>query len=884
MENIAKSDPSSSVPGGIAAFSYPPDHPAMQLWLQPEHGLLRRIHAAMQFAQAHPARTVVVLPYAQLIAMATRLWATSFPDGFMPRFETTTNWSRALRAPVMLPTDISMDVALDVLTAQALLASAGLGSEPHALAPLLVQAAHQLAPLAAACPPEERSVWAQSARHAAQLGMESSALRFEAALGRVAVEWAAASGYVTDVLFNRPACGDVDVVIWVQGLAQEPLATGLQKVWKAQLVCLPLSEAPPSAGFGAGAGADVGANARAQMHACLDAEEEAQRTTACALQHVEAGRYPIALVSSDRALTRRVRSMLDALGVQVRDENGWKLSTSRAAAQVMTLLKAGAWNASTDAVVAALKLAPAFESVVDSLEAALRRAQLWTWSSAAHSEPLAALAGLVPVRTWVDAWCRQCTGRRSLLQWIAVLRSGLQQGGQWDALLADGPGLKVAQVLRLQPLQAQAWESVAADALWARQRWDLTEFTQWVNVTLEAASYQPPYPEKEEVVILPMSQMLGRPFAALVLAGCDEVRLNPSVEPPGGWTRVQREALGLPSRAVLEGNVRAAWHFALQTPVIDILWRTGDDTGEALMPSVLVQLMQLDATTRTGLGDTRTLKPVVVAPVPRPKPKGELLPLHHLSASAYEDLRQCPYRFFALRQWGLKAVEELDGEVGKRDFGLWLHDVLKQFHEALLAHPVPQTEVRRGMLDAASAATTAAMALEPGEFLPFAAAWPQVRDQYLQWLEGHEASTASFVSAETSHRLELGVITLVGRIDRLDRTAQDETLVIDYKTEPLAKTRLRVKEPLEDTQMAFYAALLSDDTLRGMYVNVSERDGTKPCEQRELMDARDALIEGIVQDMDAIAAGAALPALGEGVACDYCDARGLCRKDFWAAT
>ena len=34
--------------------------------------------------------------------------------------------------------------------------------------------------------------------------------------------------------------------------------------------------------------------------------------------------------------------------------------------------------------------------------------------------------------------------------------------------------------------------------------------------------------------------------------------------------------------------------------------------------------------------------------------------------------------------------------------------------------------------------------------------------------------------------------------------------------------------------------------------------------------------------MARIARGAALPALGEGKACDYCAARGLCRKDFWS--
>jgi ATP-dependent helicase/nuclease subunit A len=54
-----------------------------------------------------------------------------------------------------------------------------------------------------------------------------------------------------------------------------------------------------------------------------------------------------------------------------------------------------------------------------------------------------------------------------------------------------------------------------------------------------------------------------------------------------------------------------------------------------------------------------------------------------------------------------------------------------------------------------------------------------------------------------------------------------------------------VREPLEDTQMAFYAALLPDDTLQGAYINVGERDGTKTYPQPELVNARDALIEGM---------------------------------------
>jgi len=62
---------------------------------------------------------------------------------------------------------------------------------------------------------------------------------------------------------------------------------------------------------------------------------------------------------------------------------------------------------------------------------------------------------------------------------------------------------------------------------------------------------------------------------------------------------------------------------------------------------------------------------------------------------------------------------------------------------------------------------------------------------------------------------------------------------------------------------------------------VGEKDGTKSYAQPDVVEARDALISGILVDMERINQGAKLPALGEGATCDFCQARGLCRKDFW---
>jgi len=122
-----------------------------------------------------------------------------------------------------------------------------------------------------------------------------------------------------------------------------------------------------------------------------------------------------------------------------------------------------------------------------------------------------------------------------------------------------------------------------------------------------------------------------------------------------------------------------------------------------------------------------------------------------------------------------------------------------------------------------------------------------------------------------------------GRLDRIDRLPDGTALVLDYNTEALEKTKSRVKNPLEDTQMAFYAALLGTQPVHGLYLNLSDRGEVAPVASKDLPLARDALLHGIQTDMARIAAGAELPALGEGAACDYCAARGLCRKDFWAS-
>ena len=836
----------------LQALSAP--HPVAMSW----HQVMAQLALGMAERSVHPSRVVVLVPYAQLMQQARSAWATytahtGATTAFTPRFETTMNWatSEAMARGAAAPAadDIQLDAAVDILTAASLLERAGLATQQQALAGRLMEAAWSLARVAAAQAPDQRLAWGTQLADALGVGLESPALALELAVARIALVWAAASAYPSDVLFTAAA----DLLVVMEGFQSEPLVQALKNHFGERALALQLSPAELPGTLA--------------LHSARDAEDEAHRAAACVLAHLTQGRSPVALIAQDRVLTRRIRAMLAERGVALRDETGWKLSTTRAAATLMSLLRALPWDASTDAVLDWLKNAPSFESsAVTRAEVALRKAGVRFWRTVPAAQPDVQLVA-AQVQSLRDALQRT----RPLVHWLRDVRAALQSAGQWEPLALDTAGAAVIDALRLRDGDELALPLAFPMSLQA--------FTSWVNQTLEAASFSPPHPDQAQVVILPLSQLLGRPMQAVVMPGCDEVRLAVSPEPPGMWTPAQRELLGLPARAALATAQRSAWLYALHMPHIELLWRVSEG-GERLMPSGFVQALLLTNALPMA-PDSRVPRQLTAQPKPRPLPTGQALPVTRLSASAYEDLRRCPYRFFALRQLKLQEADELESALDKRDFGNWLHTLLHHFHEALKLVPNQLLSERLDMINIAAEQASAALGLSASEFLPFAAIWPRVRAGYLEWLAGHEASGAQFAEGEVWKDMPLGPITLIGKLDRIDQMHDGSHFVMDYKTEAKPTTQARINDAREDTQLAFYAALLTDDTLAAAYVNLGEKEPTKTYGQPEIVALRDELIDSILSDMARIADGAPLPALGEGKACDYCAARGLCRKDFW---
>jgi ATP-dependent helicase/nuclease subunit B len=880
----------------------------LQSWDRSWAALWAQVSGHMQALGAHSARTVVLLPFFQLQKVARdtaqRHWTKGDAGIFLPRLETTKSWSQRVGHFMPGPLDISFDAGLDSLRANTWLQRAGLKAKQSMLSGSLVQTAHQLGALVAAVPPAQRSAWAQAARGQVLLGTGAGSgsgsdsqagnpLVYEAAVARIALEWAVASRYASDVLFGDALHASLDALVVVQGLQANPLASALAQHWQA--ISSTVVWAQPHSAY------------QVALHAAAHAHEEADRAAQCVLQHISQGRVPVALAAVDRVTTRRISATLQLQGVALQDETGWKLSTTRAAASLMALLRAARWRAdpsgSQDALLDWLKHTNAPSASVNALEMNLRKKN-GNFSDVDIEEfainfivndVATQLPSAVPVPA--SELLGSLRASRSALQWLASVRQALQASGQWGALMADAAGRDCVQALHLlQPdLVADVLDS--ADTERSAQM-SLAEFSAWASECLENASFKPTAQGSAalvpQVVVLPLAQVLARPFAALVVAAADEQRLGASPEPVGHWTSAQRQALGLASRSALAAELEQVWQSALRAPSVDVLWRAAEGE-QSLQPSPLLQRWLLDkGSVGTGEADSNAGSNVIYASDPRreiriqaapivpPQPTAHALRIASLSASSYSDLRTCPYRFFALRLLGLQDAAELDTEIDKRDFGSWLHSVLAQFH--VLRKGAGSHTDDAALLDQCALEQR----LPDAGFVPFAAAWPQVRESYLLWLAQHEAEGWQFDQSELERSLPYGAgqssVHLKGRLDRVDRLSRGPeagtAYVLDYKTESVQTSKDRVKNPHEDTQLAFYAALLGEDDLHAAYVNLAERSCSLTA-QPEIMAARDALLGGISIDVERIHAGHAMPALGEGAACDYCAARGLCRKDMW---
>ncbi len=812
---------------------------------------------------------VLLVPFVALAEQARAAFARC--GGWQPRVETVLTLA-AICQPTLSASanNCTGRTVEDRLTAWALLrrqpwAQAWAHRDPggfDGIVASVVDAAQAFRQGAGERPPQAVAAYWDQAR--AALRSAAVPALVEASLLHFALEWAASSELPpTASLFSlRPSAW-----ICLRMGGREAMAEALLDQADAPALLLNLDPSD-NAPF-----TEVSTRADLKRILCQDFEAEAHAAATVVLQALGRGESPVALVVLDRELIRRVRALLHRQAVEVIDETGWKLATTAAATQLLGLLKAAHPQASPDASLEWLKAWPMADALaLDSLESLWRQRR-------SVADPAAAQA------LWTRAQAHlQRLGRAdspSLAQWLRRLRECLQADGSLQVLEGDGAGVQVLAALRLHSDNEVSWSEAMTQVTMS-----LTEFTNWVRTVLEDATFLPLHYPSALVVITPLTRAFGRPFMHLVVPGADHRHLGGAASPPSLIADALARELGLDHAEARRQRQSLALVQVLRAPKVTLL-RRHRDGEETLAESSTVQWLLLS---RSQSGQAQwplqpwqgLLQEVACHPPARPQPQAPKALPTVISATQLEALRACPYRFYARAVLRLDEPEELDKALAKRDYGTWLHAVLHHFHSHRQMGADDQAQLAQ-----AADATTLELGVDAGELLPFRASFDRLVPLYLAWLAPREAQGWFWADGESEYRLTppaLAGLELRGRLDRLDHGPDGAQQLLDYKTGQAAGLSRKVKTPLEDTQLIFYAALLGGgEHLSAAYLPLDEAGDLKELSHPQVHESVEVMFNALGDEWQRLREGAALPALGEGDICETCEARGLCRRDHWEA-
>ncbi|MBC3880408.1 PD-(D/E)XK nuclease family protein [Undibacterium sp. LX40W] len=649
-------------------------------------------------------------------------------------------------------------------------------------------------------------------------------------------------------------------------------------------------------------------------------EDEAVQAAQTIIEWLQAGKQEIAVIAQDRVVSRRLRALLERAGVFVADETGWKLSTTRAAAGVASWFDVVATRADSLVLLDFLKspFLSVFESdliatdgkvlaeadkadLVMEIELVLRRHNVvGAWDAV-----LSALETHPAARQWIAKIARLAhsygasasASRRNLKDWTSLSLQTFEELGLLGNLQSDIAG---AQLIQMLQALASECESITL-------QFNFSEWRAFIQLQMENTAFKFSHHD-QRVLMLPLNGARLRRFDAVYLIGGDARHLPSKPQETLFFTNAVRRECGLVSRE--ERQLQQLRDFAevlLTNDEVVLSWQS-QNNGELNAVSPWIEQINLDLA-RRGEPQLHLKKQELTArhlsytPVAQPLPTAaELLP-QTLSASGLSSLIACPYQFFASRMLKLAALDELNDMPEKRDYGDWLHAILKNYHDHLTQHQIALQADRVSILRDISATWFKRVLKHSPAALGYSMRWEKVIPAYVDWANQREADGWQYIFGEVWAEQKLswgeGEILLRGRLDRIDQRLLDngdqELAVLDYKTKNKRSLDKRVKS-FEDHQLAFYGLLLPvipsenkndekqylDPVDTANYVALElEKDKTGDVEAGNYQQWKNELKKTIETNMHAIQRGHALPANGVESACQYCEMRGLCRKGAW---
>ena len=672
-------------------------------------------------------------------------------------------------------------------------------------------------------------------------------------------------------------------------------------------------------------------------------EELAWTATKSIESHLIAGKKNIALVAQDRLAARRARALLSRLGsaLRIRDETGWKLSTTRAAAAFnswLELIRAPKEGPSASTLLeflqnpyfdlphslnkppeACIGLLAQLEDILIASQAkcgwetflmAIERANKHAASNG--GSPNEYLIDLIKfVRRLHIAWQHlsvDCSSAYDLLQ------KNLIETGMAGSLECDAAGKQLLEVLDSFNLSRGVYSNL---------KMRLPEWLSLLKTVIEEATYEEAGKEAQATLsILPLSSTRLRQFDAVVLVGCDEQQLPAFSEPPLFFSdTLNRYLKSSTVAAQYVQQARDLSQLLVSCKQVDLLWQSKSKSGEPLRPSAWIQRLQtqlkdwkaIEVRPETYAGKSQPLQMSVSVP-----DKNLAIPVT-VSPSAYKALRDCPYRYYVSSLLGLRKAKEFEEGFDASLAGQTLHALLKTFFQALKTEDEKSHSPIHDGADARRQwMIEHLMKCSENEFERLIAGdarvlgtlrdWQKQIPSFVDWQIQRESEGWRYHDAELTVGFTLSLsdpdgvqrdIRIAGRADRFDIHQSDSTAaaVIDYKNQKMKKIVDRAENILDDPQLLIYARAASENAVAahipgrvvGQAAWVSLRadldKGEDKCIRAYAVENMPELMaefsEQITQDLNTLWARKPMQAFAPDSVCQYCEARGICRKGMW---
>ncbi|QWD99092.1 PD-(D/E)XK nuclease family protein [Polynucleobacter sp. MG-5-Ahmo-C2] len=653
----------------------------------------------------------------------------------------------------------------------------------------------------------------------------------------------------------------------------------------------------------------------------------------------------IALVAQDRLAARRARALLSRLGnsLRIRDETGWKLSTTRAAAafdSLLELIRAPKEGPSANVLLEFLQnpyfdLARSLQKssqvcvdLITQLEDILLASQAksgWEtfiaaidkangYASTHGGSPNEQLIKLIQFAKKLHlAWqspLLECSSA------YAQLQNSLEEAGMAQRLEKDAAGKQLLEVLKRFDLSGGPYKDL---------KMRLPEWLSLLKTVIEEAAYEEAGKEAEATLsILPLSSTRLREFDAVVVIGCDEQQLPAFSEPPLFFSdALNRYLKSSTITAQYIQQARDLSQLLVTCKSVDLIWQSKSKSGEPLRPSAWIQRLQVVLKKKIPWEAVEVkLKPFEGQSQPIQKsvsiPDLDLRIPTTVSPSAYKALRDCPYRYYVSNLLGLRKVKEFEEGFDASLAGQTLHALLRNFFQALKTEEKKSHSTIHGGSDARRQwMIEHLMKFSDKEFEKLIAGdarilgtlrdWQKQIPSFVDWQLKRENEGWRYHDAELSVGFTLSItdpngikqdIRIAGRADRFDIHESDASAaaVIDYKNQKIKKITQRAENILDDPQLLIYARGATENPVEaripGREVEQAEwvtlradvKDAEKIVRVHPVEDMPAVMAEfseQVVNDLNDLWARKPMKAFAPDSVCQYCEARGVCRKGMW---